>query len=55
MSKVIFFLAILMSVATLQAQDFQGKAIYQSKTTIDLDLDSRQIPADRKKQIMEKS
>ena len=42
------------STTSLVAQDFQGKAIYQSKTTIDFDLESSQIPADRKKQIMER-
>ena len=55
MNKIIFFFFItLICVVTIKAQDFQGKAIYQSKTTIDLDLDSRQIPANRKKQIMER-
>lgn len=49
-----FLLLVLMAITSLTAQDFQGKAIYQSKTTVDLDLDSRQIPADRKKQIMER-
>lgn len=38
----------------VNAQEFQGKAIYQSKTTIDLDLDSRQIPEERKQRIRER-
>lgn len=55
MNKIIyFFVFLLVCVTTIEAQDFQGKAFYQSKTTVDLDLDSRQIPADRKKQIMER-
>lgn len=49
-----FLLLIFLASASLVAQDFQGKVIYQSKTTIDFDLESRQIPADRKKQIMER-
>ena len=36
------------------AQDFQGKAIYQSKTVIDVDLSASGIPADRMKQIKER-
>lgn len=36
------------------AQDFQGKAIYLSKTTVDIDLDSRQIPEEQKQRIRER-
>jgi len=36
------------------AQDFQGIAIYKTKTTIDLDLDSRGIPEARKQQIRQR-
>lgn len=49
-----FLLLVLLTTSALFAQDFQGKAIYQSKTTVDMDLNNRQIPADRKKQIMER-
>lgn len=51
---ILILLVALIYSSTFQAQDFQGKAFYQSKTAVDLDLDSRQIPADRKKQIMER-
>lgn len=55
MNKGILILLIaLIYTSTFQAQDFQGKAFYQSKTSIDFDFESRQIPADRKKQIMER-
>lgn len=55
MKKQISFLLLMLLISCVAvAQEFQGKAIYQSKTTIDIDLDSRQIPADRKKQIMER-
>ena len=36
------------------AQDFQGKAIYQTKTTLDMDFASSGIPADRVKMIQER-
>jgi len=36
------------------AQDFQGKAIYQTKTTMDIDFASSGIPADRIKMIKER-
>ena len=36
------------------AQDFQGKAIYQTKTTLDMDFASSGIPADRIKMIQER-
>lgn len=53
--KNIFLIAfVLLGYNTLVAQDFQGKAIYQSKTTIDINLENRQMPAERKKQIMER-
>lgn len=52
--NISFWLLLLIATASLVAQDFQGKAFYQSKTTMDFDLESREIPADRKKQIMER-
>lgn len=36
------------------AQDFQGKAIYQTKTTLDMDFANSGIPADRIKMIQER-
>ena len=43
-STVFFFLLISFSVL---AQDFKGIAIYQSKTKLDIQLDSTQIPKER--------
>ncbi|MBU2939980.1 GLPGLI family protein [Lacinutrix sp. C3R15] len=40
---------------TFAQQDFQGKAYYESKTTVDMDnFGPPDMPADRKKQIMER-
>jgi len=39
---------------SMNAQDFQGKAVYQSKTTMDIDFSSSGIPADRIKMIKER-
>jgi len=39
---------------SMYAQDFQGKAIYFSKTTLDIDFSSSGIPADRIKMIKER-
>ncbi|WP_405413164.1 GLPGLI family protein [Maribacter sp. Asnod1-A12] len=38
----------------VQAQDFQGKAVYQSKTQVNFDFGNRNIPEDRKKEMMER-
>jgi len=37
-----------------KAQDFQGQAVYESKTQINIDLSGRNIPEDRKKRIQER-
>ena len=47
------FIMVFMGV-TMQAQDFQGKAVYQSKTQVNFDFGSRNIPEDRKKEMMER-
>ncbi len=36
------------------AQDFQGKAMYQSKTQVNMDFGNRKIPEDRKKEMLER-
>lgn len=46
----IFFLGTIV----LSAQDFQGKATYFSKTTLDIDLSGTGMPADRIKMIKER-
>ena len=44
----------LLMFASINAQDFQGKAFYQSKTNIEMDLSASGIPADRIKMIQER-
>ena len=45
---------LLLITATLGAQEFQGKATYQTKTTLDMDFANSGIPADRIKMIKER-
>ncbi len=47
-------LSILLISTSLSAQNFQGKAIYESKTTLDIDFSKSGIPADRVKMIQER-
>lgn len=49
--KLLFVLLLLTSV--VKAQDFQGKAIYQSKFRMDMKLDSTRISPNQQQQIME--
>ncbi|MDF4204738.1 GLPGLI family protein [Maribacter sp. SA7] len=49
----IAFVIVFMGVS-MQAQDFQGKAVYQSKTQVNFDFGNRNIPEDRKKDMMER-
>ena len=46
-------LAFLAFIATTLAQDFQGKAIYETRMTQAPDFGGREMPEARKKQIME--
>lgn len=45
---------LLLIVTTISAQDFQGKAVYQTKTKIEMDLSGTGIPANRIKMIQER-
>ncbi|WP_372800547.1 GLPGLI family protein [Lutibacter sp.] len=47
------FILLLVAV-NLKAQEFQGKATYQTKSSINIDLESSGIPADRIKMIKER-
>ena len=49
---IIFFLFLIVGI--IEAQEFQGKAIYQTKTTLDMDFANSGIPADRIKMIKER-
>jgi GLPGLI family protein len=46
-----FAIVIFLSAITISAQDFQGKAVYQTKTKLDMDFTGSGIPADRIKRI----
>ncbi|PKP13320.1 MAG: GLPGLI family protein [Bacteroidetes bacterium HGW-Bacteroidetes-3] len=50
--KSIVFIFLLIQTA-LSAQDFQGSAVYQTKTKLEMDLASSGIPADRIQRIQE--
>ncbi len=57
MNKVLLkSISILMffTFSVLQAQDFQGKAVYQTKTKMEMDFANSGIPADRIKMIKER-
>ena len=55
MKYIYFFSWMLMaSHFEIYAQDFQGEATYFSKTTVNMDFGGRQIPEDRKKEIMQR-
>jgi len=52
---IVSLLIFLISATTFAQQDFQGKAIYQSKTTLDMSNFGRsEMTEDRKKQIAER-
>ena len=51
---VISFLAFFSFYFSIVAQDFQGKAIYQSKSTIDVNFDGRQISEEQKQRIQQR-
>ncbi len=44
---------LFLITTSINAQDFQGKAVYQTKTTLAIDFSSSGIPADRIKMIKE--
>ncbi|RED43203.1 GLPGLI family protein [Winogradskyella eximia] len=53
--KITLLLTVFFAGSSLFAQDFQGKAYYMSKTTMDLDqFGGQDMSAERKKQIMER-
>ncbi len=53
--RITSVLALFISVTTFAQQDFQGKAVYQSKTTIDMsNFGGREMSEDRRRQIAER-
>lgn len=53
MKKLLPILLMLLSI-TMSAQNFSGKAYYQSKTTMDMDWGGRQMTEEMKKQIADR-
>ena len=49
-----YWLAIVFVGVSINAQNFQGKAIYQTKTTFDLKLDSTRVTPEQQKRIKER-
>ena len=54
MKRLFTILFLGISITTFSQTNFQGKAVYQSKTTIDTDFGGRQLSEERKKQILER-
>lgn len=55
MKSIITYLFILCSVVVFAQKDFQGKAVYQSKTSFDMSrFDNREMTEQRKKQMMDR-
>ncbi|SHJ21776.1 GLPGLI family protein [Arenibacter nanhaiticus] len=46
--------ALMLSPIRSYSQDFQGEVTYFSRTAVDLDLSDREMPEERKKQIMQR-
>ncbi|MDG2194946.1 MAG: GLPGLI family protein [Polaribacter sp.] len=54
MKTFIISLFALFTITVYSQQNFQGKAIYKSKTTMNMDFGGRQLSADQKKRIAER-
>ena len=53
MKRILPILLMLLSI-TMTAQNFSGKAYYQSKTTVDMDWGGREMTAEMKKMIADR-
>ena len=53
-NRTITALLIIFTMYCGISQDFQGNAPYESKTQVNMDFGNRQMPEDRKKEIMER-
>ncbi|GGW39932.1 GLPGLI family protein [Arenibacter certesii] len=52
--RISFILPLLLLAINIYSQDFQGEATYLSNATVDMDLSGRQIPEERKEQIIQR-
>jgi GLPGLI family protein len=51
---IVFFFALIISNSSFAQADFQGKAVYMSKTTMDMNFGGRQMTEDQKKRIAQR-
>lgn len=54
MKKIYALFGLMGLIPFTQAQDFQGKAYYESKTKVEINLDNREISEEQKKMIQER-
>ena len=54
MKKIITVFLLFITITSFSQTNFQGKAVYQSKTTMSSDFGGRQMSEERKKQIMQR-
>ena len=54
MKNITTIFLLFMAMASFSQANFQGKAVYQSKTTMSSDFGGRQMSEERKKQIMQR-
>ena len=54
MKSLFIYLFALLTIATYSQQSFQGKAVYMSKTTMDMNFGGRQMSEDQKKRIAQR-
>ena len=51
--NLLLSICLIFTITTIRSQDFQGKAIYQTKSSLDVDFSGSGMPADRVKRIKE--
>lgn len=54
MKRLLFLGVSLLTITVFAQKDFQGKAIYQSKTKMNMDFEGRQLSEEQKKRIQER-
>ena len=53
-SVIVVAMTLLFTTTSMAQKDFQGKAYYQSKTTMDMNFGDRQVSEERKKEIADR-
>lgn len=54
MKKIYILLILVLTLTAVRSQGFQGKAYYESKTNVEINLDGREISEEQKKMIQER-